>query len=91
MRSGEEFQHEEQLENVELMPTQRDDRRAEELTERGLSEEIVEQQLNNIVAEFEPAVEWQVNATSDEVSMGDQIDLPFDLCVKKWKLWEKER
>jgi hypothetical protein len=42
MRSGEKFHHEEQLENVELMPVEGDDKRTEELTEEKLSEEMVE-------------------------------------------------
>jgi hypothetical protein len=29
---------------------------------------------------MESAVEWKTNATGDENNMGDQIDLPFDLC-----------
>jgi hypothetical protein len=90
MQSGEEFQHEEQLDEVGLMPSQRDDRGTEELAEIKLSEEMVEQQLSNIVAELESAVEWQANATGDEVSMGDQMIFPL-ICMKNWKPWEKEK
>jgi hypothetical protein len=84
MKSGEEFQPEEQLDEVGLVPTQRDDRRAEKNWQReNLSEEMVEQQLSNIVVEVESAVEWQENATGDEVNMGDQNDLSFDLCEEE--------
>jgi hypothetical protein len=43
----------------------------ETLMERKLSQEIVEQQFSKIVVEMEYAVEWQVNSTGDEISMGD--------------------
>jgi hypothetical protein len=29
---------------------------------------------------MESAVEWQVNATRDEINMGNQDDLPIDMC-----------
>jgi hypothetical protein len=61
----------------------------ETLIERKLSEEIVEQQLSKIVVEMESAVEWQVNATGDEISMGDQDDLPIDLCEELEALEER--
>jgi hypothetical protein len=50
------------------------------LMERRLSEGIAEQQLNNSVVEVESAVEWQANATGDEINMGDQDDMPIYLC-----------
>jgi hypothetical protein len=40
VKSGEEFQPEDQLENVGLVPAEKDDRRAEGLAEGELSEEI---------------------------------------------------
>jgi hypothetical protein len=69
-----------ELDEVGLMPAQGDDKETEELIERKLSEEMAEQQLSNIAAELEYAVEWQANSTCNEVSMGDQDDFPFDLC-----------
>jgi hypothetical protein len=38
-----------------------------------------ENKLSNLATDYESRVEWQVKATSDEVSMGDNIDLPMDL------------
>jgi hypothetical protein len=40
---------------------------------------MVEKKLSNIVVELEFCSEWKANATGDEVSMGDQNDLSFDL------------
>jgi hypothetical protein len=51
---------------------------------------MVEQQLNNIVAELEYIVEWKANATGDEISMGDQDDLPFNLYEELEALGEGE-
>jgi hypothetical protein len=39
---------------------------------------------------LEYAVEWKANATGDEISMGDQDDLPFDLCEELEALGEGE-
>jgi hypothetical protein len=33
-----------------------------------------------MAAEFGPAVEWKASAIGDRNNMGDQIDLPIDLC-----------
>jgi hypothetical protein len=75
VKSEEEFQPEEQLDEAGLVPAQ-----GEELTEGELSEEMVEQQLSSMVVEFGPVVEWKASATGDRSNMGDQIDLPIDLC-----------
>jgi len=50
-----------------------------ELTKANLSEEEVEQQLNDETIELEFAARWQVNATEEENNMGDQDDFPFDV------------
>jgi uncharacterized protein YpmB len=60
----------------------------ETLTERKLSEGIVEQHLSKIVVEVESAMEWKANATRDEINMGDQDDLPI-YCVKNLRPWRK--
>jgi len=50
---------------------------------------MAEKQLSNIVAKLESVVEWQVNATGDEVSMGYQDDLPFELYEKLEAMGER--
>jgi len=51
---------------------------AEELAGDNMSEEIVENQyLSEETVDIKDAVWWKVKAISDEVSMGDQVDLPF--------------
>jgi hypothetical protein len=37
----------------------------------------------------ESAVEWKDNATGDEINMGDQDDLPIDLCEELEALEER--
>jgi hypothetical protein len=69
---GGAYQPQEQLEEVEVIPTQ------EELTEANLSEEEAEQQLSDGTAELEFAAGWQAKCHKrDENSMGDQVDLPI--------------
>jgi hypothetical protein len=47
-----------------------------------LSKREAEKQLNNEIAEWESAIEWQVKATRDEGDdMGDHSNLP--ICRKK--------
>jgi hypothetical protein len=64
------------LDEVGIVPAQEE---IEELVEAKLSEEITEQQLSNIAAEFEPTVEWKSNATGDENCMGYWEYLPIDM------------
>jgi hypothetical protein len=80
VKSEEDFQPEEKLENVGLVPIEGDDRRAEELEEMKLSEKMFEQQISSIIVEVEPTVEWQATAMGDKIIMGDQDDLPINMC-----------
>jgi hypothetical protein len=67
------------LEDVEFMSTQGDDKGEEELTEVYMTREMAKKQLSGNDVEMESVVEWQANATGDEIFMGDQGDLPIDL------------
>jgi len=67
------------LDESRLMQVQIHDREIEELAKIKLSEEMVDQQLSNIIAELEFVEEWKSTSTRYEVIMGGQDDLPFDL------------
>jgi hypothetical protein len=73
---GDEYQHEEHMEEVGDVP-------AEELKEAKLSEEVVEQKLSKELVELESTVGWKFKATEEKTSMGDQDDLPFDVYKEK--------
>jgi hypothetical protein len=66
-----EFQSEEQLEEAGDAP-------AGELAEEKLSEGEAEKRLSDKTAELNFAAEWQAEATEEENSMGDLVDLPTD-------------
>jgi hypothetical protein len=66
-----EFQSEEQLEEAGDAP-------AGELAEAKLSEGEAEKRLSDQTAELNFAAEWQAEATEEENSMGDLVDLPID-------------
>jgi hypothetical protein len=72
MQDGEESQQEEKLNKSRLIPTQGYDIKAEKMVEVNLLEDMVKQQLSNMVVEFEPALEWQVNVIKDEVKIEDK-------------------
>jgi hypothetical protein len=69
---GEEFKSGDQLEGVGSALV--------ELTQVNLSEGIIEKHFSEEAAELNSAMEWQVDATGDEVSLGDHIGLPIEMC-----------
>ena len=72
------------------MLAQGDDKEIEELTKRKLSENMVENQISDIVANLESVVEWKTNAIGDDVSMGDHDDIPFNIYEELEALGEGE-
>jgi hypothetical protein len=66
------FQSEEQLEEAGIQPAQ------EEMVEAKLSEGEAEKRLSDQTAELNFVAEWQAEATEEENSMGDLVDLPID-------------
>jgi hypothetical protein len=70
---GGAYQPEERLKRVGDIPTQ------EELTKANLSEEEVEQQLDDETTELNSAADWKLDATKgDKDSMGDRVYMPID-------------
>jgi hypothetical protein len=71
--NGGAYQPEEWFERVGYMPTQ------EEMTEIKISEEEIEQHLDDETVELRSVAEWQLNAAKgDKESMWDRVDLPTD-------------